>query len=103
MYNKELSSSIELKKQILTHDRQIDQMKDDYKSMNSIGSNYYRQLEKQKRVEELQKNIQDNYTIQVGSPTMDKLKQRLLKEERDQTQARQRYDLEQNFIDLQKV
>ena len=59
-------------------------------------------MDRQRKIEQFQQNMQSNYSNQVGSHFRSKMHQRDIKEERDFEDVRLRYDKEKEYIERQK-
>jgi hypothetical protein len=71
-------------------------------TLPGVGSNYNKQLEKQRQVEEYQKLMQDKFNQNVNSPEQARVLSLKEREARDFNEVKMRFDKEKEFVDLQK-
>lgn len=100
--NQEYSNSIQLKKLMNEQEKLLDKNGNPLNSLIGVGDNYQRQMERQRAVENYQKNMQDNYQKKVHDPYMQKLLDEKQREAKDYAEVKARFDREKDFIEAQK-
>lgn len=68
LMNQEYNNSIALKRAMAEQEKLLDKNGNPLNTLRGVGDNYQRQIEKQRRVEDYQKYMQDNYQKNVHDP-----------------------------------
>lgn len=71
-------------------------------TLGGVGTNYAKQMDKQKMVEDNQKVMQKNYEARVHNPAKERLQMEREREAKDFNEVKSRFDKEKMFIDAQK-
>lgn len=102
MMNQEYNNSIALRKAMQEHEKLLDKNGNPLNTLKGVGDNYEMQLMKQKRVEDAQKQMQDNYQRNVHDPQMQRLLAEKEREAKDYAEVKARFDREKEFLEAQK-
>lgn len=104
MLSQDYAKAADVKKRAAEHEKAADREAGNLNTLGGVasGSNYARQMENQRRIEEAQKLMQKNFSSAVHNPAKEKMMAEREREARDFNDVKSRFDKEKMFIDQQK-